>query len=105
MYRDHRRTQWPKGAWVKVIDGERLRKLILQKGLSYTELAEDVRTPGVRCSKSMIGHLVTGERPSCTPQLAERIARRLEVPLDVLFVPSVSLDKGQTVKRQARKAA
>jgi plasmid maintenance system antidote protein VapI len=90
-----RRARWPKGTWMRLISGERLGRLIERKGLSYREFAEDVD-----CSKSMVGHLVTETRRTCTPELAERIARRLDTELDVLFVPSVSLDDGRAVRQQ-----
>lgn len=90
-----RRARWPEGTWMRLISGDRLRRLIKRKGLSYREFAEDVG-----CSKSMVGHLVTETRRSCPPELAERIARRLDTDLDVLFVPSVPIDSGRPVQQQ-----
>lgn len=101
----YRKTRWPRGLWMRVISGDRLRTLIANKGLSYQQFADDVKTDEVRCSKSMVGHLCTGERTSCTPELAERIARRLEVPIDVLFVPSISLDAGHSLPQRRKKVA
>lgn len=96
--RKHRRARWPIGTWMRLISGDRLGRLIDRKDLSYREFAEEVG-----CSKSKIGHLVKGIRPTCTPELAERIARRLDIDLDVLFVPSVPIDDGRSV--QQRKVA
>jgi transcriptional regulator with XRE-family HTH domain len=95
MAHRNRRTRWPEGTYMRLISGERLGRLIAKKGLSYSQFAEQVP-----CSKSMVGHLVTETRRSCTPELAERIARRLDTELDVLFVPSVSIDDGRINKQQ-----
>lgn len=48
--------------------------------MDVRELAETV---GV--SKSKIGALLTGERPSVTPQVAERICEALDVRRDAVF--------------------
>ena len=96
----YRRARWPKGTWMRLISGERLGRLIAKKGLSYAQFAEQVP-----CSKSMVGHLVTETRRSCTPELAEKIARRLETELDVLFVPSMPLDAGRDVPQRRTAAA
>lgn len=50
------------------------------------------------CSKSFISHLVAGRKTTCTPELAERIAEALEVPVTLLFVPSESADSGRIIK-------
>jgi hypothetical protein len=49
------------------------------------------------CSKSFIHRLCTGEKRSCTPKLAERIAEALDVPIGLLFVLEVSPDVGQNI--------
>lgn len=85
---------------MRLISGERLGRLINRKGLSYAQFAEQVP-----CSKSMIGHLVTETRRSCTPELAEKIARRLDTEIELLFVPSVSIDAGRSVQQQKRRVA
>ena len=43
-----------------------------------------------RCSKAMIGHLETGYKKSCTPELAVRIEKALRVAPGALFVARVS---------------
>lgn len=98
--RRHRKPRWPEGTWMRLISGDRLRKAIERKGLTYQEFADQVP-----CSKSMVGHLCTETRRSCTPQLAEAIARRLDADIDYFFVPSVPLDKGQLTKQHTRKVA
>ncbi|WP_193606723.1 helix-turn-helix transcriptional regulator [Nocardioides lijunqiniae] len=60
---------------------EMLAATIRRRGLSLADLA---RQSG--CSKSMVGHLVTGHKTTCSPQLAARIATALDVPLELLFL-------------------
>lgn len=60
------------------------------KNFSVTRLAQYAG-----CSRSMIGHLRSGQKSSCTPGLAERIAEALDVPLVALFD-----EKTPTVSRQ-----
>lgn len=59
---------------------EVLRAFINQKGFSRAQLAYLAG-----CSKSFIGFLATGDKTSCSPDLAARIAEALAVPVDVLF--------------------
>lgn len=73
--------RWPKGSWMKLTSAATLRALMDQRGFSMSRLG---RYAG--CSKSFIAHLCSGRKTTCTPQLAERIAEALEVPLDILFV-------------------
>jgi transcriptional regulator with XRE-family HTH domain len=60
---------------------EMLAATIRRRGLSLADLA---RQSG--CSKSMVGHLVTGHKTACSPELAGRIAGALDVPLELLFL-------------------
>ena len=59
---------------------EMLAATIQRRGFSLADLA---RHAG--CSKSMVGHLVTGHKTTCTPELAARLAHALDVPLELLF--------------------
>lgn len=77
--------RYPKGTWMRLSSPEMLRATMDRRGFTLSRLA---RYAG--CSKSMVGHLVSGHKKSCTPQLAARIAEALEVPTELLFVPSVS---------------
>lgn len=70
---------------MKLQSGETLRALIKQRGLNQTRLAV-----AAGCSKSFIHGLCSGERRSCTAELADRIAQVLAVPTDVLFVAKQS---------------
>lgn len=54
------------------------------------------------CSKSMIGHLRSGHKKSCTDKLAYRIAEALDVPWAALFDASTSagcVDNDQPMRR------
>lgn len=51
------------------------------------------------CSKSFISHLLAGRKTTCTPELAERIAESLEVPVTLLFEPKSSADSGRIIKQ------
>lgn len=85
---------------MKLISGDRLKRKIRDEGVSYEAFGKSVD-----CSKAMIGMLCTEQRRTCTPQLAEAIARRLRLDLDYLFVPSVSLDRSRPVNVQSKKVA
>lgn len=82
--------RWPKGSWMRLQSADTLSALMRQRGFSMSRLARYSD-----CSKSFISHLVAGRKSTCTPQLAERIAEALEVPLSLLFVPSVSANGGR----------
>lgn len=90
------RKRWPKGAWMRLASAATLSALMGQRDLSMGTLA---RYAG--CSKGFISHLTSGRRRTCTPELAERIAEALQVPLEVLFVPSVASAEQQNAKRSA----
>jgi transcriptional regulator with XRE-family HTH domain len=62
-----------------------MRALMAQYNMSLGLLADYAS-----CSKGFISHLLAGRRSSCTPLLAERIARSLHVPVEVLFEPRMS---------------
>lgn len=54
------------------------------------------------CSKSMIGHLATGQKKSCSPALASRISEALDVPRELLFVEHGSTTRGRIVSTARR---
>ena len=87
------RRRWPKGTWMKLQSPDTLRALMAQRGFSYDRLA---RYAGV--SKSFVSHLTSGRKTTCKPETAQRIAEALDIPLEILFVPSLSADSGQTVR-------
>ena len=87
--------RWPKGTWMRLTSGKILRGLMDAKRLSNEDIA---RHAGV--GRTFISALVNNRRSSCTPKVAERIAERLEVPLEVLFVPRASAASGNRDKRK-----
>lgn len=92
----HRR--WPKGSWMRLLSPDTLRALMAQKGFSHRRLARYCELENGR--SGMIDHLVSGRRTSCTPRLASRIAEALDVPLELLFAPSVPRNAVSPAKRR-----
>lgn len=82
--------RWPKGTWMRLTSKDTLRALIKQRGLSYGDIGQMAD-----CHRTMISQLVNGNRTSCTPELAERIALCLGVPSEVLFVAQASATSGR----------
>ena len=97
MRAQHKR--WPKGTWMRLTSGKILRGLMEAKRLSNADVAAHAG-----CGRTFISALVNERRTSCTPKVAVRIAERLEVPLEVLFVPRASAGGGGSVKRKAKAA-
>lgn len=97
MHTTTARKRWPKGSWMRLASSDTLRALMAQKGFSHRRLARYCGLAG----PGMIDHLISGRRNSCTPRLAERIAEALDVPLGVLFVPSIPSAGSTTPKGQA----
>lgn len=92
------RKRWPKGTWMRLTSGKILRGLMEMHRISNADLG---LAAGV--GRTFISALVNERRKSCTPKVAERIAERLQVPLEVLFVPKISAVSVRNVKN--RKAA
>jgi transcriptional regulator with XRE-family HTH domain len=85
---------------MRLTSGKILRGLMDAKRLSNADIAAHA---GV--GRTFISALVNERRTSCTPRVAERIAERLEVPLEVLFVPRASAASGRDDKRKVGAAA
>lgn len=94
------RTKWPKGTWMKLRSTDILRAFMKQKNFSMGQLATYAG-----CSKSFIGFLANGDKTSCTPDLADRIANALGAPTEALFEPKVSAPSGHSVKPVRKKVA
>jgi hypothetical protein len=77
--------RWPKGTWMRLQSKEILRAFIANRGISHSTLGR-----WAKCSPGFISQLASPTQPknSCTPELAERIAEALNVPLEALFVPN-----------------
>lgn len=97
MKPQHKR--WPKGTWMRLTSGNLLRALMDAKRLSNADVALHAKV-----GRTFISALTNERKTSCTPQVAERIAERLEVPLEVLFVPRASAASGQNLKRKVTAA-
>ena len=93
------RKRWPKGTWMRLKSGKMLRGQMDIKRLSNADVA---MSAGV--GRTFISALVNGRRNSCTPLVAQRIAERLELDLELLFDPKPSAVSGHNDKRQAAAA-
>lgn len=81
-----RRRRWPKGTYMRIVSKERLRSFVgpePEKKMSGRRLAR-----AIEVHPSYIDHLMNGRCRTAKPVTAERIAEALDVPLEVLFVPS-----------------
>lgn len=88
-----RRKRWPEGTWMQLRSGLLLRDIMDRKHLSNADVALHAKV-----QRTFISALVNARRSSCKPATAERIAERLEVPLEVLFVPKTSAVSGRRDK-------
>lgn len=75
--------------YAKIRDAELLRSFMKSRSFSTARLA---RYAG--CHRSFIGHLMTGARTTCSPQLAFRIEEALGVPGGIIFVAIKSPSEG-----------
>lgn len=94
-----RRRKYPKGTWMKLRSKEILIAFMEAKGFSTQRLATYAD-----CSKSMIGHLRSGHKKSCTGELADRIAEALDVPRVALFDEQASAVSGKNINRKEKAA-
>lgn len=78
---------------------ENLRELMERKDFTMARLA---RYAG--CSRQFIWQLLHERKKSMTPTIAENIAEALDVPVGVLFMPSVASVADHSVK-SGRQAA
>ncbi len=84
-----------------------LKELMKLHGFTLRSLADasnvllaKKRGSTIRVSHSTIGHLMTGERKSCKPEVAKAIAEVLHVPVALLFAVEVS-----RVSREVQRVA
>lgn len=87
------RKRYPEGTWMRLRSGALLRELMNTKHLSNADVALHA---GV--ARTFISALVNERRTSCKPKTAERIAERLEVPWQLLFVERASAGSSRSVK-------
>lgn len=84
---------------MKLQSAETLRALMRQKDFTMARLGRSAD-----CSRQFIWQLLNGEKSTMKPITAVRIAEALDVPLELLFMPSVASGSDRTVK-QGRRAA
>lgn len=82
---------------MRVIDPKRILKLMAIQDVSTRALAREVGY----ASPTHVRRILDGTHKTVTPERAARIARFLGVGIDDLFVPRLSTDARQTVKRGA----
>lgn len=70
---------------------DNLNAAIAESGKSSRGIAAEVP-----CHPSMIDHLRSGRRVTCTPGLAERIAEVLGTEMNSIFVPNLSPRTGRS---------
>ena len=81
---------------VRLISHQALAQYMEHRGFRVRGLAAAVtfhlkkRDPKACCSPATIGHLRSGKRASCGPQIARAIEEVLGAPAGSLFVPKVS---------------
>lgn len=92
--------RYPKGTWMKLRSAEILVAFMRQKDFSLGRLA---RYAG--CSRSMISHLTSGRKTSCSPELADRISEALDVPTEALFDLRESSGSGSSDRAEKIPAA
>lgn len=83
----HRNRRWPRGTYMRLISTDRLRAFVgpePDKKMSGRRLAR-----AIGCHPSYIQHLLAGRSRTAKPVTAQRIAEALEVPLEILFTPSI----------------
>lgn len=82
------------GARMRVREGAAIRRRRLQQGLSQRELAFLARP----CSQTTIYLLENQHMTTLTDQLAQRIARRLDVPVNLLFEGTNTSDSATSIQ-------
>ena len=87
------------GLDVRLHSAQSLAAWMTFRDISVRDLA--LRT-GV--SRSTIGHLRSGRRSTCSPALAKRIAKVLDVPVSALFAPRALRVARKPASASSRKA-
>lgn len=77
-----------------VIEGRFDLKLIsavaLAQYMTYRDMTVRSLAAKADCNRSTVGHLRSGKRKTCSPEVAMRIERALDAPPGSLFVAEVS---------------
>ena len=86
--------RYPKGTWMHIESGDTLLALMRQKGFTFARMGRYADV-----SQSFIFRLCNGEKRSCKPLTAERIAEALDVPVGLLFTEKQSPIVGRKVSK------
>jgi transcriptional regulator with XRE-family HTH domain len=81
--------------WMELKDATLLRELMEAKGISARELARIAEWK----SHTYVQRLLRGEVKTLKPVPAARIAHRLQVPFNLLFVSKMSDDGARDVRK------
>ena len=90
-----RRRQRAKGRWMRLRKRELLKAYREQKGFSQAGLGRYAN-----CSRQFIWQLESGDRNTCTKEVAKLIEEALGLIKDTLFEPNESHEIGPTVKKR-----
>lgn len=82
--------------WVKLISRQALRQYMEFRGETNRSLALKCG-PGV--GRSIIGHLRSGQRATCSQKTAQALERSLNAPPGSLFVPEVAIGSQATSRK------
>lgn len=91
------RRRKAKGRWMQIRDHELLVRYMEDRGMSQARLGRYAET-----SRQFIHQLTTGEKRTCTPQVADRIEEALGLLKGTLFVPHSSHQAGQMSRQASR---
>lgn len=81
---------------MKLRDADLLRRYMEERDMSQARLGRYAE-----CSRQFIYMLVSGQKTSCTPEVAKRIEEALGVLSGTLFDPKESPSTRHNVKRRA----
>lgn len=87
--------------WMELTERKRLAKLLVIQDISQRRLAEDIGWK----SHTYVARLLKGEAKTLTPEAAIKIAIRLGVGVDDLFVAKTSSDIEAIRQYRSRKPA
>lgn len=83
--------------YMLVKDAPLIRRLMESKGLTARQISRDMGWS----SHSYFNRVLSGQVRTVTPDAAVKLAYLLQVPVDLIFVPRVSGDARQNVRRMA----
>lgn len=102
------RSKWPVGSRAVVKSPDHIVTMLNMRGLDCAALAREINAKQRAdvVSRQFLSRLKTGRTPSCTVDLAERVARELGVDIALLFdVVEVRKAPRKRAQKTARPAA